>query len=417
MSRRAVIALAGVAVVVRVAALAYVGNPFDMNTFQLVAGTLFAPGRWHLYADPSLFVRLYSGQPEYLRWPYPGGYLPVVAAAQWTAAHVGGPFNVLIRLPSLMLDFAVAVAVFRILRPRSERLASAGAAVILLGPVFIAISSLHGQLDTLAMLPVLGAFAAWEHLPPGGRRALAAGALIGLGAAIKSFPLVFLLALVPTASGAREVVYAAAAAAAVVVLSLVPFVLAEPGAVVSGLAYGGVVGIGGISMLLQPSLAEDNFGQILQPHLSGLSQAAAHVAGPLTAVALLAATAWLRGRRSDPWASGVLVCGVVFVAGLNFAFQYGLWAIVLLLAQGRIRAAVATQAALCVPAFFSYTAIPIGGYGRLPVDLLYLPVMAILPFAFLALGVDGVRRAPRRGGARARPGGDPSPTTAGAAPA
>ncbi len=133
----------------------------------------------------------------------------------------------MIRVPSILADAAIAWIVQEWLertgRSHQERLLAAG--LISLGPAFITIAGYHGQFDAVAILPGALAVSLWSS-DDSPHRALTAGLLIGLGGALKTVPLLLVLALLPTARSRREALTLLLAPALPVVLSLAPFAIA-----------------------------------------------------------------------------------------------------------------------------------------------------------------------------------------------
>jgi 4-amino-4-deoxy-L-arabinose transferase-like glycosyltransferase len=129
-----------------------------------------------------------------LQYPYPPGYIPYLGLV----AQTGDAFRVLGRLPPILADAVLAWVVQRYVRARgrsaTEAIVAAGA--IALSPIFGAVAGIEGQVDSVALLPAVFAVLAWDAEIRS--RALLCGLLIGIGAAVKAFPIFFLLALLPT---------------------------------------------------------------------------------------------------------------------------------------------------------------------------------------------------------------------------
>jgi glycosyl transferase family 87 len=226
-----------------VLAFATGGNPYDLESFALTNGALSDGDPWDAYGqllDP-------------VRWPYPPGFFPWVLAAPRIAFHTGLPFDGVIQIPAALCDVAIAGLVAWILThrgaPRREVLA--GAALIALSPLFVADSSYHGQIDSVATLPALAGVWLWARAE---RRVLAAALLLGLAAAIKTPLALVVVALLPTARSVREAGTLALASAAVPLVLLAPFLAADARGVVDALTYKGLVGLGGLAVIVQPSL-------------------------------------------------------------------------------------------------------------------------------------------------------------------
>lgn len=273
---------------------------------------------------------------------------------------------------------------------RSELERLVGAGLVALGPLFLAVTTLQGQVDCMSAFAVLAAIAVWMRADAE-RRWLYAGLLLGVGAAIKTTPIFALLALIPTAVGNRERFKLAAVSVAIPAISVLPFAAAYPQTIHDIVSYHGSPGAGGINLLFQPRLALDWYTDIkviptaTVDHLS-------RVGGDLALVAALVAAAYAWRRKLDPLTSAVLVYGAVLVFGVNFFLQYAVWLLPLVIAWGRLRIAATATAVLCVPLAFRYAwsahlrSTPI--WSATAVVHGYAPAMALLligTFAGLAM--------------------------------
>ena len=324
------IVAAGILVRLAIAALTNTGTE-DLESFAIV--------RDALREDPLGF---YSDVPD-LRWPYPPGYLPVTAGLAGIASATGIDFLHLLRVGPTLADAGIALLVQHLLgmRGASERTRLAGAGLVAFGPVFIGVAGYQGQIDSVAILPALAAFAAWER--GGANRAFAAGLLIGLGGSVKTVPLLLLLALLPAVRSPREAVTLVAAAAAVPLALLAPFLVTDAGAVWDHLTYRGFPGLGGLSLLAQPDLPLFwQAGHEYDPN--GATEFLLDTGGGLVVAAGIVATAALLARfRPDPLDGAVVVWLAVWLVGVNFFLQYLVWGLPFLLARGELRAAAAIQ--------------------------------------------------------------------------
>ena len=165
------------------------------------------------------------------------------------------PFWAIFKLPSILADAGIALVLWWGLRllgsSRTQRLIAV--ALVALGPSFVLISGYHGQIDAVAALPALAAVIVWQR--GGENRALEAGALIGLAAAIKTVPLFMVLALRPTARSRREVAVLVFTSLIIPLVSLAPFLIADTHVTIHGLTTSkGVPGYGELSLLQQPHL-------------------------------------------------------------------------------------------------------------------------------------------------------------------
>ena len=346
--RRAVIALIAAGTIGRIVwAFAAEGVAYDIESLQTVANAM--------QGDP---LEVYASE----RWPYPAAFLPLAALADVVADALGLPFHGVVQLPAIAADAAIAWVVWRALLPRGERAELAGAALVAISPVFVLVSGYHGQIDSVAVLPALAGVLVWVRGVP--NRALWAGLLIGLGAAVKQPPIFLVLALLPTAVGVREGARLAAAAVAVPVLSVLPFLVADPGTTVEGItANRGVPGFGGLSAFLQPELTRywATLEQGVGPN--GAVEFLTDAQNWIVAVAVLATGALLVRRRAEPFAAASLIWMVVYATNPNFAFQYLVWGLPFFVLAGRLRAAALLTAAATPPALLLYLHPDLGDDG------------------------------------------------------
>lgn len=357
------------------------GVGFDIDSYRIVDAVL-RRDPLHLYGIVNAFA--VSGVTVF-RWPYPPAYLPVVAAAGWISRHLGIAFATAIKLAPCAADCGLAWVVDWGLRRRraapTTRLLSA--TLLLFGPVLVAVSAYHGQLDSVAVLPAVSAVVLWERWPwtTAARRwhSPVCGALVGLAIALKIAPGVVGLGLLADARSRRERGMLLVSAAAAPVLLTLPFAIADPRGVLGVGRYTGVVGLGGIGMFTQPQLV----GTWLRTGgLSGVGPAALELARHgswVTAVALALAAAWLLARRVPPTAGAAAAVLVVVVAGAGFAFQYLVWVVPLLLLAGRVGWAAVVQALALVPMVLFY-----GRIGGPVADAVYIGLMTALWLALVA---------------------------------
>ncbi len=253
-----------------------------MESFRLVRAALDR-GPLEPYA---LFA-----QQGIVRWPYPPAFFPWIWVSGSLAGH-GLSFAFFVRVPSILADAAAPWLVQEFLGSRGAgtrtRLVAAG--LVALGPSFLAISGYHGQFDVLAILPGVAAVSLWERREDGGSRALAAGLLIGVGGALKTVPLLLLLALLPSVRSRREALTLLAAAGLPLVVAFAPFAVAGKLPSPHVLTYRGLPGAGGLSILAQPDLSLATLG-IGGTRLSGLSDALVRHGSLLVGAGLLAVVA------------------------------------------------------------------------------------------------------------------------------
>lgn len=241
--------LAGGTAVRLVLAFAFYGVGFDIDSLRLAADLL---------ADSPLDLYAQANSTEIARWPYPPGFFGLLLAADGLAASAGLPFHGVVQVPAIAADAGIAWLVqdFVGRRGASERDRLVAAGLVALGPAMFLVSGFHGQIDSVAILPAVAAVWIWERRPDWRGRALAAGLLIGVGANVKTVPLVVVFALLPWCRGPREAVTLAAAAAVVPLAALAPWLTAHPDATAEALRYTGAPGVGGLGLLVQPNLIE-----------------------------------------------------------------------------------------------------------------------------------------------------------------
>jgi hypothetical protein len=323
------------------------GNRFDLGSLLIVARSLVhAPSQVYAVANGA------GGTP---RWPYLPGYFPIVLAVKGLSGLTGIAFEQLVRLPPILADLAIAWVVQDFLghRGASARARLGAAALVALGPSFVAISGVHGQIDAVAILPAAIALSVWERDRPG-RRAWIAGLLIGIGAAIKGVPAVMVFALLPTVRSRREAISLVAAAVLAPVLAALPWLIAAGTGWVGGLThYHGGSGLGGLSLLAQPQLPLNWFHVSAYP-LSGPSLWLLHHGGAVATVAIvLAALFVLRHRVSAPRA-GVILWLTFYAFGVSFFMQYMVWGLPFMLMAGYLYEVLGLQALLFLPVLITY---------------------------------------------------------------
>ena len=253
----------------------------------------------------------------------------------------------------------------------SERDRLIAAALVALGPAFIIVCGYHGQLDAVAILPAVAALAVWDR-PGAGNRALRAGLLIGAGAALKSVPIVMLLALLPSCRDRREAITLVAAAGATLLAVLMPWLLTEPAAVKTGLSYAGVPGAGGLTLAVQPEMAARWLTRFVQ--LNGINQFLFDHRSASNALITGALATFLLRNKTAPLRAAVIVWLALWAFGSGFFFQYLLWGLPFVIMAGYFRAAAAAQLAVVIPAYLFYTG-PWQSEGVVPV---YATLMLLL---------------------------------------
>jgi uncharacterized membrane protein len=279
----------------------------------------------------------------------------------------------------IVFDAALAwiVQAYLGLRGAAERTRLWAAGLVAFGPVFAFVSGYLGQIDA-SVMPAAAALLVWERLAPP-KRALPAGVLIGLGAALKTVPGLVVLALLPRCSGRREAAVLVAATVAVPLVLMIPWLYAEPHATAHAFGYSGVPGIGGLSLLAQPNLI-DNWLLHGGAQLSGLSRALLDVRSALTIVAVAGVTALLFWRRPEPAQGATLVWLAVFASALNFGPRYVVWGLPFMLMAGYVREVALIQL-VALPAA---VILAFRTYDQQWIAVAYVILMLVLLVGFVA---------------------------------
>jgi hypothetical protein len=323
------------------------GNRFDLGSAVLVAQALIHhPG--HVYSIMNM-----PGVEA--RYPYLPGYFPGILLVKGVSGLTGLSYTKLWRVPVALADLAIAWAVQDYVRSRGASLAAglASAALVALGPSFVAISGVHGQIDSIAILPAVIALSVWERAAVG-RRAWIAGLLIGLGASIKTVPAFMLLALLPSARSRREALELVGATLVVPLVAALPMVIAAgTGWISTLLHYHGGSGLGGLSLVAQPDLPL-NWLHVGADPLTGVSLWLIHHGNVIAEVALLAAFVVLLRFRAPAPLAAVVIWLTVYAFGVSFFMQYMVWGLPFFLMAGYRRQALALQLLLVAPLFVIY---------------------------------------------------------------
>jgi hypothetical protein len=321
------------------------GVKFDLDSLQIVARALVAsPSHVYRIADSGV------GTP---RWPYLPGFFPVILAGKGISGLTGIGFETVIRFAPILADAAIAWVVQDFLRARGAGFWTGLSAVALvaLGPSFAAISGVHGDLDSVAILPAVIALSVWER--GAARRALIAGLLIGLGASIKTVPALMLLALLPSARSWREGLTLIATAGAVVLAALAPYLVHDGLHWFRNLDYNGGVGLGSLSLVAQPDLAL-NWLHLGSTPLSGLSRHLLDESRWIVAIALTGVSVLLFRRRVVAPVAAVLLWLTVYGFGVTFFMQYMVWGLPFLLMAGYLWSVLALEVVLLAPVLVIY---------------------------------------------------------------
>jgi hypothetical protein len=317
-----------------------------------------------LRSDP-LHVYDYANRfyPTYRGWPYPPGFFPWILVSGWLKTHAGVPIEGMVRVALIASDAAIAWLVQYHLGRRGVgapgRLLAVG--LVALGPSFAAISGYHGQIDSVAILPAVAALVLWERTDSAWRP-YAVGALIGAGGAIKTVPLLMLIAILPSARSWREGVKLTVVAVGIPLALLAPFLLfGGPGAV-HGLSYHGGPGLGGLSLVTAPGDPPAAFG-IGPGSVGALSRWLFHHSQVIVGVALTGLVAFLWRRRPSAPDAACLLWLAVFAFGINFYLPYVIWGLPFFLLAGYLRQVVVLEALLLAPTLVAYALVPAAHHG------------------------------------------------------
>jgi len=392
--RRVLLAMVVAGLAIRlVIAFATVGSDYDMASLRLVASELHAPS--DIYSTVNGEIR-FEGETETLfRWPYAPAFFPWIHASSWLEDHTPLPFHGVVQLPAIAADVVIALLVLWGLGRRDfgERTRLAGAGLVLLGPSFIAISGYHGQIDSLVILPALAAVLVWER-STAGDRATVAGVLLGAGAALKTVPALMVLALLPTSRSLGEAARLVALTAAVPLAMLLPFALSDFAGVRELASYSGAPGAGGLSLVVQPDLANRWLAE--GPfQLSEASELLVEYGSWLLLAALLLATGIMLRLRTPPVIAAICVWLLVWTLGPGFFFQYLVWGLPFIILAGRLAEAAALQVAVLVPTLLFYLG-PWESTGPTPLYVAIMIAVWLAMLAALAMVFRGIAYAPHR---------------------
>ncbi len=361
------------------------GVVYDSDSFRIVRDAL----RQH----PLHVYSIVNGHP-YLRWPYPPGFLPWIAAAGAIASATGSHFGGWLHLPQIAADLAIAWVVQDLLGRRSagELTRLAAVALVMFGPSFWILSGYHGQIDQLAILMPLLALWSWDRMPAGVRRGLVAGALIGVGATIKTVPVLMLFALLPTTRGYRERIVLFVTPAIIVLIAVAPFLIADAHGIRHAIGtQRALPGFGGLSLVVQPDLVKIWLGQPHAAALSPLNQTLFHYQQQILAVLMLPFLAIVIYRRVPAVQAAALLWLAVLI--LNTGGQYAVWALPFALAAGFVWQAALVEAVL-VPPLAVFYFHPYGHSAWLLYAPFMIPLWIVLAVTTVVWGVRILRSRP-----------------------
>jgi|GEM_PF-5537384 len=305
----------------------------DMDWFH-TAAVVFQQRGFTAYGALNTFHFATPSAYRHFAYWYPPGFVPWLLLIVQLPGSAFAPFE---RLVPIAADALLGWLVVGELHARgvSGKRIRAGAALIAFGPLFVAESAVNGQIDAVAFVFVLLAARAWR-LVDQGRRGLVAGLLLGAGASVKTVPILFVLAFLPTVKDRRERITLTLSAVAVPALLLLPFAVANADGVRHALSYSGFPGGGGLALLADPGLAKHYLGDgNIRPSnvFSGWLEAHAQW---ITVVTVVIVAVWLRRARIEPLDGCVVLAVALLAFAVNFYDQYLIWLVPVSLASNRI---------------------------------------------------------------------------------
>jgi hypothetical protein len=168
-----------------------------------------------------------------------------------------------------------------------------------------------------------------------------------------------LVALIPCVQSWRELVTLGAAAAAVPLVLVAPFLVTSPSYVESALRdYHGFPGIGGLSLAVQPELAESwlKGADAAPPEYSRLTQRLVDNAPLVTYAIVGAVLGFLVRFRPRPVVGASILWLAFLTLAPGFFFQYLIWGLPFFVMAGYVRAVALLQAAVALPMVLGYMA-------------------------------------------------------------
>ncbi len=359
-----VLLVAGAAIRVLIATL-LVHDSFDFETYRFLnetlrthPGAVFVPGIW----------------------PYPGLYFPVVLIAGSVESFTSVDISVWVKIVPIVADLGIAwlVQSFLGMHGASEKKRLAAAAAVVLGPSFFMISGYVGHIDSVAFLPVVFAMWAWRRWPESRHRELAAALLIGVGGALKTVPLLLVLAFLPEIRSWWRRIRFGLLAFAVPVLVLLPWFFLNFDSL-KKLNYKGYPGAGGLSLALQPSLPRAFLTGAAVTY-NGAIEKLNDIGTPILFVALGLLGLYLIFSRVSVERSAVLLWLTAFVFLPSFFFQYVTWGLPFFLMAGYVAHVIVAQIVLFAPQIMFEASRPLGlGKPYRPIsDSLVGPYVALM---------------------------------------
>lgn len=177
-----------------------------------------------------------------LPWTYFPPLLDVFAGLAWLTTRIGWPFYILAKVPIIAADIGVGVLLYTTLRRRGHSWgrAAVGMTLYLYNPLVLYNGAFYGRFDAIALVFLM--------LTLEGYHSRLFAPAYALAIAVKTFPL-FLLPLLALGRDRQRPCRLLLACALVVPLSL-PYVVMDPGGLLSHVFYTDRTGFGSLSWYL-----------------------------------------------------------------------------------------------------------------------------------------------------------------------
>jgi hypothetical protein len=347
--------------------------PSDISHYEAVYAGL---RNHHLHVYSIVNEHRYYGW--FFRWPYPPALFPWIYVVGRIHAAFGHPaFSALIKLPAIASDGVLAWIVYDVLR-RTGRTTQAviGSLLVSFGPCFALISGVAGQFDSFAMLPAVVALWVWWRWPRTPQVALLCGLLVGLGAALKIAPGLLIVPLLADATSTRQRRDLVIGTVAVPLVLFLPFLVADRSGILDIRHYSGIPGMGGLGLVLKPSLVRVWFAGADLP-LHGLSAVLWHHGAAIAGLPTLVAAVFVLWKRPPLWQSAALVMLTFSVFNPSFWPQYICWVLPFMLLAGQLRRAFAVNLVGGAAGYLAYFLPPLSFSADLYLWLMYA-LLAVL---------------------------------------
>ncbi len=345
--RPATIVLLALAVRLLPAVVLPSGAVFDMESYRIVADLVRANQDVYTHPDAES------------RHPYLPLQMYVMALARWLSLSFDLPFALLVKLPPILADAAIAGLLYQAGRklwgarelpandpaqaPPAPDPATFLALLYALNPIPLYVAAYHGQFDAL---PLLCALLAWYWYRFHGAAAggqLATGLFLGLGILDKTWPVIFLPLFLLRLHGVAAKARLAASAALPVVAGLAVYLAFWPGTLwgVLGtvLGYHAVAGWWGYTAvlnLLKAAAWQSGFAW-LRPLEPAALFALAERSGAYATLAALGIFYLTLGHRRDVLDGMLTVILLLFTVTAGFGVQYLGWIVPLALLARQFR--------------------------------------------------------------------------------